>query len=61
MNRIPVPAGGAAVFEERSAASMRETLPVVAGLFGARLLRSVATGRPEPGRPREGDLVTLGE
>lgn len=39
MNRIPVPAAGAAAFEERFAASMRETLPGVVGLVGARLLR----------------------
>ncbi|MEU9394749.1 antibiotic biosynthesis monooxygenase family protein [Streptomyces sp. NPDC048324] len=39
MNRIPVPAAGATAFEERFAASMRETLPGVIGLVGARLLR----------------------
>lgn len=39
MNRIPVPAAGAAAFEERFAAGMRETLHAVPGLVGARLLR----------------------
>ncbi|MDC2960351.1 antibiotic biosynthesis monooxygenase [Streptomyces gilvifuscus] len=39
MNRIPVPAAGAAAFEERFARSMRETLPGVPGLVAARLLR----------------------
>lgn len=39
MNRIPVPAAGAAAFEERFAGSMRGTLPGVPGLVGARLLR----------------------
>lgn len=39
MNRIAVPAAGAAAFEERFAASMRATLPGVPGLVGARLLR----------------------
>lgn len=44
MNRIPVPAAGAAAFEERFAASMRETLPGVPGLVGARLLRPQQEG-----------------
>ncbi|MFE1318664.1 antibiotic biosynthesis monooxygenase family protein [Kitasatospora phosalacinea] len=39
MNRIAVPAVGAAAFEERFAASMRATLPGVDGLVGSRLLR----------------------
>ncbi|MFF0834898.1 MULTISPECIES: antibiotic biosynthesis monooxygenase family protein [unclassified Streptomyces] len=44
MNRLPVPAAGAAAFEERFAASMRETLPGVVGLVGARLLRPEREG-----------------
>ncbi|MEW2624385.1 antibiotic biosynthesis monooxygenase [Streptomyces sp. NPDC048106] len=44
MNRIPVPSVGAAVFEERFAASMRATLPGVPGLAGARLLRPQQEG-----------------
>ncbi|MFR9796970.1 antibiotic biosynthesis monooxygenase family protein [Streptomyces sp. MS06] len=44
MNRIPVPTAGAAAFEERFAATMRETLPPVAGLLGARLLRPQQEG-----------------
>jgi heme-degrading monooxygenase HmoA len=43
-NRIPVPAAGAAAFEERFAASMRETLSGVPGLIGARLLRPQQEG-----------------
>ncbi|MFF5403205.1 antibiotic biosynthesis monooxygenase family protein [Streptomyces misionensis] len=39
INRIPAPAAAAAAFEERFAANMRETLPGVPGLIGARLLR----------------------
>ncbi|WP_324788472.1 antibiotic biosynthesis monooxygenase family protein [Streptomyces sp. H51] len=39
MNRIPVPGPAAAAFEERFAASMRETLSGVDGLLSARLLR----------------------
>lgn len=44
MNRIPVPAAGAAAFEEHFAASMRETLPGVEGLVGSRLLRPQQEG-----------------
>ncbi|BCJ33293.1 hypothetical protein Athai_07960 [Actinocatenispora thailandica] len=44
MNRIPVPAESAAAFEERFVGSMRETLPGVAGLLGARLLRPRSRG-----------------
>ncbi|TQJ92155.1 antibiotic biosynthesis monooxygenase [Streptomyces sp. SLBN-31] len=44
MNRIPVPAAGAVAFEERFAASMRETLPGVPGLVTARLLRPQHAG-----------------
>ncbi|MCK1823587.1 antibiotic biosynthesis monooxygenase [Streptomyces sp. XM83C] len=44
MNRIAVPAAGAAAFEERFAASMRATLPGVDGLLGARLLRPQQEG-----------------
>ncbi|GAA1331859.1 antibiotic biosynthesis monooxygenase family protein [Actinocatenispora thailandica] len=44
MNRIPVPAESAAAFEERFVGSMRETLPGVAGLLGARLLRPAQPG-----------------
>lgn len=44
MNRIPVPAAGAAAFEERFAVSMRETLLGVPGLERARLLRPQEEG-----------------
>ncbi|MGW5329770.1 antibiotic biosynthesis monooxygenase family protein [Streptomyces sp. NPDC004014] len=44
MNRLPVPAAGAAAFEERFAASMRDSLPGVVGLVGARLLRPEREG-----------------
>ncbi|MFB7945532.1 antibiotic biosynthesis monooxygenase family protein [Kitasatospora phosalacinea] len=44
MNRIAVPAAGAAAFEERFAASMRATLPGVDGLLGSRLLRPQQEG-----------------
>lgn len=44
MNRIPVPEAGAAAFEERFAASMRETLPAVPGLVGSRLPRPQQEG-----------------
>lgn len=44
MNRIPVPAAGAAAFEERFAVGMRGTLPGVPGLVGARLLRPQQEG-----------------
>ncbi|WP_030277268.1 antibiotic biosynthesis monooxygenase family protein [Streptomyces sp. NRRL B-24484] len=44
MNRILVPADGAAAFEERFAASMRATLPGVDGLLGTRLLRPQREG-----------------
>ncbi|WP_156960364.1 antibiotic biosynthesis monooxygenase family protein [Amycolatopsis taiwanensis] len=44
MNRISVPLADGPAFEERFAASMRETLPGVAGLVGARLLRPAQEG-----------------
>ncbi|MFG2450990.1 antibiotic biosynthesis monooxygenase family protein [Streptomyces sp. NPDC048512] len=44
MNRIAVPAVGAAAFEERFAESMRATLSGVPGLLGARLLRPQQAG-----------------
>ena len=46
MNRIDVPAGRAAAFEEVFAASMDRTLHGVVGLLGARLLRPRTADAP---------------